>query len=191
VASQAVERAVAARAALLDDIDERRDLTAQYLSELQEARDRAPQLAAARSTGAVVENMAVPFAPFRGALKWPVAGRVAARFGQPGPTPGSVRNGVDLAAQVGAPVKAIHDGVVEYAEGYTGLGTLVILDHGSNTYSLYGYLSEAVVTRGQRVTAGAEVGRVGPPPVGDQAALYFELRVDGRLVDPVQWLEPR
>jgi septal ring factor EnvC (AmiA/AmiB activator) len=81
--------------------------------------------------------------------------------------------------------------VVDYAEGFTGLGTLVILNHGANTFSLYGYLDEALVKRGDTVQAGAEVGRVGRSLTGGPPAVYFELRVDGRLVDPVEWLKPR
>ena len=191
LARQTAERAVAARAALLDDIDSRRDLTAQYLGELQQAHDRLSRDVPGRSDGRVVETVSVPVAPFRGALEWPVPGRIVSRFGQPGAVAGSVRSGIDLAAPLGSGVRAVHDGVVDYAEGFTGLGTLVILNHGSNTFSLYGYLDEALVKRGDTVQAGAEVGRVGRPPVGTQSALYFELRVDGRLVDPVEWLKPR
>jgi septal ring factor EnvC (AmiA/AmiB activator) len=190
-ARQSAERAVASRAALLDDIDRRRDLTAQYLGELQQAHDRLSRQVAARADARVVEATSVPVAPFRGALDWPVPGRIVGRFGQPGAVPGSVRSGIDLAAPVGTGVRAVHDGVVDYAEGFTGLGTLVILNHGSNTFSLYGYLDETLVKRGDSVQAGAEVGRVGRAPVGNQSALYFELRVDGRLVDPVEWLKPR
>ena len=139
----------------------------------------------------MVEAAAVPVTPFRGALEWPVPGRVTGRFGQPGAVAGSVRSGIDLAATAGAAVRAVHDGVVDYAEGFTGLGTLVIVNHGANSFSLYGYLEEALVKRGDTVQAGTEVGRVGKPPLGNQSALYFELRVDGRLVDPVEWLKPR
>jgi septal ring factor EnvC (AmiA/AmiB activator) len=191
LARQTAERAVAARAALLDDIDSRRDLTAQYLGELQQAHDRLSREVPGRSDGRLVETVSVPVAPFRGALEWPVPGRIVGRFGQPGAVAGSVRSGIDLAAPLGSGVRAVHDGVVDYAEGFTGLGTLVILNHGSNTFSLYGYLDEAIVKRGDTVHAGDEVGRVGRPPVGAQPALYFELRVDGRLVDPVEWLKPR
>jgi len=190
-ARQTGERAVAARVTLLDDIDKRRDLTAQYLGELQQAHDHLSRDVAGRTDARVVEAVSVPVAPFRGALEWPVPGRLVARFGQPGGVPGSVRSGIDLAAPVGSSVRAVHGGVVDYAEGFTGLGTLVILNHGSNTFSLYGYLDEALVKRGETVQAGAEVGRVGSPPVGAQSVLYFELRVDGRLVDPVEWLKPR
>jgi len=184
------EKAVADRAALIEQIDSRRDLTAQYVGELQVARERLDQQITGLATGRGA--VAVPLAPFRGGLEWPVNGDVASRFGQPSGRQGAplVRSGMEIAAPEGTVVRAIHSGTVGYAEGYTGLGTLVILDHGSNNYSLYGYLLSLNVQRGEAVEAGAELGRVGPSPAGPPE-LYFELRIDGRSVDPVQWLRPR
>jgi murein hydrolase activator len=187
----AAERAVAERTALIERIDSQRDLTAQYVGELQVARDRLDQ----QLVGLTAErrgNVAVPLAPFRGGLDWPVTGELAGRFGQPAGRQGGalVRSGIEIAAAEGTPVRAVHGGTVGYAEGYTGLGTLVILDHGGNNFTLYGYLLSLNVQRGEIVEAGAEVGRVGPSPAGP-AQLYFELRIDGRSVDPVQWLKPR
>ena len=190
-ARRGAERAVAARATLLVEIDARRDLTAQYLGELQQAHARLNADMTARVSGRVVEPVSIPVGPFRGALEWPVPGRLASRFGQPGATAGTLRNGIEVESVINTPVRAVHDGTVDYAEGFTGLGTLVIVDHGANTYSLYGYLAEALVRKGDLVRAGAEVGRVGLAPVGGQPTLYFELRVDGRLADPLQWLKPR
>ena len=188
---QLADKAVADRAALIEQIDSRRDLTAQYVGELQVARERLDQ----QITGLAGERpavAAVPLAPFRGGLEWPVMGQLASRFGQPTGRQGGplVRSGLEIATVEGAPVRAVHSGTVGYAEGYTGLGTLVILDHGGNNYSLYGYLLSLSVQRGEVVEAGAEVGRVGPSPAGP-SQLYFELRIDGRSVDPVQWLKPR
>jgi len=185
------DKAVADRAALIQQIDARRDLTAQYVGELQLARERLDQqingLAGDRRT-----DVPVPLVPFRGALDWPVAGPVAGRFGQPvGRQGGSlVRGGIEVTAPEGTPVHAVHGGTVGYAEGYTGLGTLVILDHGANNFSLYGYLQSVSVQRGQMVEAGADIGQVGLSPTG-APALYFEMRIDGHSVDPVQWLKPR
>ena len=127
-----------------------------------------------------------------GGLDWPVSGEIASRFGQPTGRQGGplVRSAMEIAAPEGTSVRAIHGGTVGYAEGYTGLGTLVILDHGGNNFSLYGYLLSLNVQRGEVVEAGEEVGRVGPSPAGP-SQLYFELRIDGRSVDPVQWLKPR
>jgi murein hydrolase activator len=185
------ERAVAARTARMSEIDSRRDLTAQYVGELQVAYDKIQQQISGPAegrTGAV----AVPLLPFRGALEWPTTGRISSRFGQAeGRLGGSaVKNGVEIASTEDLPVRAVHGGTVAYADAFTGLGTLVILDHGGNNYSLYGYLGSASAQMGAVVETGGEVGRVGASPAGPPA-LYFELRIDGKPTDPVQWLKPR
>ena len=90
----------------------------------------------------------------------------------------------------GIPVHAVHGGTVAFAGPFTGFGTLVILDHGANNFTLYGYLSTVEVDRGDVVDAGAELGRTGTGP-GATSGLYFEVRIDGRQVDPLQWLRPR
>jgi septal ring factor EnvC (AmiA/AmiB activator) len=184
------DRAVEARAARMSEIDSRRDLTAQYIGELQVAYDRIQQqLSASEGRG---EAVAVPLLPFRGALDWPAAGKIGSRFGQAeGRLGGSaVKNGIEIVSPEDVPVRAVHGGTVAYADAFTGLGTLVILDHGGNNYSLYGYLGSAGVQMGAIVETGAEIGRVGASPAGPPA-LYFELRIDGKPTDPVQWLKAR
>lgn len=179
------QRAVSARTALINRIDARRDLTAQYMGELQTAYDN---LRAVTSTGSGPVN--VPIAPFRGALDWPVAGRVTGRFGQANRTAGTtVRNGIEIAAPEGTVVRAVHGGTVAFAGPFTGFGTLVIVDHGGNAFTLYGSLGSAAIERGAPVEAGTEVGRTGTGP-DSMPGLYFEVRIDGRSVDPLQWLKP-
>jgi septal ring factor EnvC (AmiA/AmiB activator) len=191
-ARAALDRAVAARTELVASIDARRDLNAQLAGELQVAYDRLQQQLASLGSGRAVEPVAIPIAPFRGALDWPVAGRISGRFGQRSGRFGdpSIRNGIEIAALEGSPVRALHSGTVSYADPFAGFGNLVIVDHGANTYSLYGYLASMTVARGTAVDSGTEVGRVGSAPAGP-AAVYLEIRVDGRSVDPVQWLKPR
>ena len=87
----------------------------------------------------------------------------------------------------GAGARAVHEGIVAFAAPFAGFGVLVIVDHGASAFTLYGHLSEATVAAGAVVKAGEVVGRVGLAPAGD-AALYFEVRIDGRPVDPVEWL---
>jgi murein hydrolase activator len=185
------ERAVAARSAKMSEIDSRRDLTAQYMGELQVAYDKI-QLQLSVPAEGRTDAVAVPLLPFRGALDWPTTGRIGSRFGQAeGRLGGSaVRNGVEIASTEDLPVRAVHGGTVAYADAFTGLGTLVILDHGGNNYSLYGYLGSVTVQTGGQVETGGEIGRVGASPAGPPA-LYFELRIDGKPIDPVQWLKPR
>ncbi|HEY6361257.1 MAG TPA: peptidoglycan DD-metalloendopeptidase family protein [Vicinamibacterales bacterium] len=191
-ARAAADRALAARTALIEQIDKRRDLNAQLAGELQVAHERLQQQVANLASGRPGEAVDVPVAAFRGALDWPAAGRVTGRFGQGSDRVGgaAVRNGIEIAAPADSPVTAVHGGTVAYADAFSGFGTLVIVDHGREVYSLYGYLASASVERGQTVEAGMELGRVGSAPAGPPA-LYFEIRVDGRSVDPVQWLRVR
>jgi septal ring factor EnvC (AmiA/AmiB activator) len=186
----AADRALAARTALVSNIDSRRDMTAQLAGELEVAYARLQQQMANIAAGQPSEAVSVPLAPFRGTLDWPVTGRINTRFGQLSGRIGdtAVRNGIEIAAVEDSPVQAVHWGAVSYAEPFAGFGNLVIVDHGGNNLSLYGYLSSISVTRGQVVDVGTEVGRVGSPPAG-LPALYFEMRIDGRSVDPVQWLK--
>jgi septal ring factor EnvC (AmiA/AmiB activator) len=190
-ARTAAARAMQARAALLDALDRRRDLNAQLAGELLVAQQQLELAVQRVASGEPPEHVMVPLAPFRGALEWPVIGKLVGRFGHSNRmSSAGVRNGIELAAPAGTSVRAVHPGTVGFADSFTGYGTLVILDHGANQYTLYGYLAEAFVTRGQRVNAGDELGRVGTAPVGD-SALYYEMRIDGRSVDPLQWLKRR
>lgn len=191
-AKAASDAAVASAAELIRQVDSRRDLTAQYVGELQVAYTRLQQQVTTLATDPSSEAVAVPLRPFQGALEWPVQGRIVGAFGQPSTRLGgtALRNGIEIAAEEDAPVRAIHGGTVGYAGPFTGFGTLVILDHGSNGYSLYGYLGSTALDQGSAVETGAEVGRVGLAPAGPPA-LYFEMRIDGRSVNPVQWLKPR
>ena len=191
-AQTAADRALAARTALVAQIDARRDLNAQLAGELQIAYEQLQQQVANLAAGRPAESVEVPLAPFRGALDWPVAGRMTVLFGQPsGRLDNSVvRNGVEIAALEGSAVHAIHSGTVSFAGSFTGFGNLVIIDHGADAYSLYGYLGAVSVARGDAVDSGTEIARVGAAPVGP-AALYLEIRIDGRSVDPVEWLSPR
>ena len=195
-AREAAADAVAARQALVTAIDQRRDLNAQLVGELQQAhltlQDTLASLAAGgspRTGGAVV----LPLRPFRGELDWPAQGTVAVPFGPQvnarfGTT--TLSSGIEIVAAAGSPVRAVHEGTVAFADTFTGFGQLVILDHGEQSYSLYGHLAAPAVQRGQRVEHGSLLGTVGRGPTG-RASLYFELRIDGQPVDPVQWLKPQ
>jgi septal ring factor EnvC (AmiA/AmiB activator) len=190
-AQASVQRAAQARADLIRDIDRRRDLNAQLAGELQASQQKLQLALRDLANGApAVEVAALPFKPFRGDLNWPVAGTVLRRFGRSAGPAGSASNGIEIAATEGTEALAVHDGVVAFADAFAGFGNLVILDHGSRTYSLYGDLLDVTVKKGGRVQHGQPVGAVGPTPSGP-TGLYFELRVDGEPVDPLQWLKKR
>ena len=191
-AQTAADRALAARTALVAQIDARRDLNAQLAGELQVAYEQLQQQVANLEAGRPAELVAIPLAPFRGGLDWPVAGRLVVGFGQPSGRleDSGVRNGVEIAALAGTAVYPIHSGTISFAGPFAGFGNLVIVDHGADAYSLYGYLEAISVTRGDLVDSRTEVAKVGAAPAGP-AAMYLEIRIDGRSVDPVEWLKPR
>ena len=83
-------------------------------------------------------------------LEWPAGGRLAGRFGQATDRLGgtAVRNGIEIAVPENTPVRAVHGGTVGLAGPFIGFGNLVIVEHGANNYSLYGYLGTIGVERG-------------------------------------------
>ncbi|HVL67814.1 MAG TPA: peptidoglycan DD-metalloendopeptidase family protein [Vicinamibacterales bacterium] len=184
-ARASADRAVASRAALLQTIAARRDLTAQLASELRTAQDRLDSaLASGRPVAATL-----PLRPFKGDVPWPADGIVTRRFGRDRTASGGIvaRNGIELSLAEGRPVAAVHEGVVTYAAPFAGYGNLVIVEHGGSGHSLYGHLAAVSVNKGDRVEPGTRVGLAGRNLAGNPA-LYFELRIDGRPVDPLQWL---
>ena len=93
---------------------------------------------------------------------------------------------MSIALAEGQTVRAVHEGTVAYADQFTGYGNLVIVDHGDRAYSLYGYCRRWRSQGRPRRGPGAD-RRLGRNPSGNPA-LYFELRIDGKPVDPLQWL---
>jgi septal ring factor EnvC (AmiA/AmiB activator) len=184
-ARAALDRAVQSRTTLVASIDQRRDLNAQWTGELQTAQQRL-QVSIAQ-----LDDTSLPFRPFQGALPWPARGPISSRFGrQPSSRFGTsiVRNGVEIAAPESQPVRAVHEGVVAFADQFTGYGNLVIVEHGDAAFSLYGHLESLEVKKGAKVELQTLLGHVGRNPNG-APALYFELRIDGKPVDPLQWLQ--
>lgn len=187
-ARAAVEAAVAARSRMIADLDQRRDLAAQYVVELQQAQTQLEATMASAQAGSSV--VALPIRPFKGDLPWPATGQVITRFGvQTASRYGTsiVRNGIEVSAPEGTVATAVHEGAVAFAAPFSGFGTLVIVDHGGTAFTLYGHLLDAAVKPGTNVSRGAPLGHVGLSPSGG-AALYFELRIDGRPVNPLEWL---
>jgi murein hydrolase activator len=178
-------KAAAARAALVHQIDERRDLNAQMAGELEAAARKLQQTIQALP-GTPADQVLLPIKPFQGVLDWPVQGRVTSRLSA-GPGSPAVRNGVEIESAEGRAVRAIHDGRVAFADVFPGLGQLVIVDHGGMAFSLYGYLGSIAVARGASVGAGQALGTAGRAAAGN-SAVYFELRIDGKPVNPLQWL---
>ena len=94
--------------------------------------------------------------------------------------------GVDYGAPSGTPVRAVGDGVVEFAGWKNGYGNVVQLTHGNGKSTLYAHLSRKDVTVGQRVAQGQRLGAVGMTGWATGPHLHFEFRVNGQHQDPLR-----
>ncbi|WP_323018267.1 murein hydrolase activator EnvC family protein [Castellaniella sp.] len=122
-------------------------------------------------------------------LPRPVAGEVQGRFGMQRPE-GGVWRGIVLRAAVGTPAHAVAPGRVVYAHWLSGFGNLIIIDHGQQYLSIYGYAQALLKQVGDVVAAGDVIARVGATGGQVEPGLYFELRHQGAPINPQLWLQP-
>ncbi len=130
---------------------------------------------------------AEPFASLRGRLPKPVSGRILTGFGAADDS-GRALSGVLIGSASGSPVHAVARGRVAYADWLKGYGMLLILDHGDGYMSLYGYNESLRKEVGDWVSAGETIATSGNSGGQKAAALYFELRLQGKPINPKSWL---
>lgn len=115
---------------------------------------------------------------------WPTRGVVIGRFS----SNGSLNKGIDIAGDLGQPVLAASDGSVVYAgSGLRGYGELVIIKHSDTYVSAYGHNRRLLVQEGQQVKVGQTIAEMGSTGA-DRVKLHFEIRRQGKPVDPMQYL---
>lgn len=114
-------------------------------------------------------------------LSWPVDGVVLARFGD---VDGAPHPGIDIGAPAGTPVRASQTGEVTFAGEQPGFGRVVILRHRPGAFTLYARNELICVAEGEEVRRGQVIARVGDANGTGVPYLYFEVREDGRPVDP-------
>lgn len=123
-----------------------------------------------------------------GRFAWPVRGEVVSGFGSKGG--GMVNDGLNIAAPRGTPVRAAAEGVVLYSGNEVrGFGNLVLIRHDNGWVTAYGHADRVLVRQGQRVRLGEEIARVGSTGAVGSPQLHFQVRRDGKPVDPAAHLE--
>jgi len=124
--------------------------------------------------------------------RWPVNAKINSKFGwrmHPIRKTRKFHTGLDLAAPGGTPIGAFRDGTVIFADGRGTYGNLTIIDHGNGKTTYYAHQSMIEVNKGDRVTRGQVIGRVGTTGLSTGNHLHFETRENGTPVDPqtVTW----
>ncbi|MGH1373214.1 MAG: peptidoglycan DD-metalloendopeptidase family protein [Cellvibrionaceae bacterium] len=141
-----------------------------------------------KSTTSSQKKVAVTSTP-TGSLKWrwPVQGRIIARFS----SLKSLNKGIDIKGSLGEPVVAAAPGAVVYAgSGIRGYGNLLIIKHNDRFLSAYAHNSRLLIKEGEVIKAGQKIAEIGNSGT-DQSKLHFEIRRDGKPIDPLRYLPKR
>jgi murein hydrolase activator len=137
-----------------------------------------------------LSNDEVPFDKLQGKLIWPTNGSIARRFGS-GSNNQFRSPGVFFKAKINEPVSAVHHGRVVFANWLRGFGLLLIIDHGDDYMSLYGFNQALLKDTGDWVTTGEIIASTGNSGGQTESGLYFEIRHKGKPSNPVRWLQKK
>lgn len=126
-----------------------------------------------------------------GEMAWPLRGRITSRFGyRRHPLWGGrhFHTGLDIANKYGTPVKAADSGEVIFSGWWDGYGKAIVVDHGRRTTTVYGHLSRIYKQVGAVVAKGQVLGLVGSTGYSTGPHLHFEVRKNGKPVNPIKFL---
>lgn len=123
----------------------------------------------------------------KGKLPWPVTGKKSVKYA---PSANPPSRGIGYSTEDGTGVRAVAAGKVVHNNVLRGFGTVLILQHGKEYYSLYAYLGKSTLQVGDEVAGGQRVGSCGYYPAVKGPGLYFELRFKQKAINPEQWLTP-
>ncbi len=154
-------------------------------SVINESRSAPKRSAPETGTVSKTATASTAIKPAGGKLRWqwPAKGAVSRHYDR-----GRVFKGINIQALPGRDVQAAADGVVAYAgSGLRGYGKLIIIKHSGIYLSAYAHNKTIVVKEGQRIRAGDKIGSIGGDP-DNRGRLYFELRKNGRPIDPTRLL---
>ena len=133
-----------------------------------------------------------PFQTLKGLLQPPVPGKITAFYGltKSGDLESAnVRNGIDIEAEPGEPIRAVCGGSVIYADWFRGYGNLIIIDHGNDYCTVYAHAEEIFKAKGDSVDSDEVIGTVGDTGSLAGTKLYFEIRHGSKPIDPLAWLK--
>ncbi len=179
---QQLTEQVAAKRAVLDAIVRERAAAEQAVEDLEED-SAALEALIQRLQGGTASTTRWSMA----AIAWPLRGAITSRFGvrrHPIFRLRQFHQGVDISGPMGSQVRAAFGGTVLFAGWFGGYGKLIVIDHGDGFSTLYGHLSGIGIAPGQQVTRGQVIGRVGSTGYSTGPHLHFEVRHNGKPINP-------
>jgi murein hydrolase activator len=180
-----------ARLLLLDRLRKDRRLQQEALDEMTRAMAALNDAIGSLSPDSPPPKVSISFSRLEGALPWPAKGAIQVPYG-------SVRNprfgtmtphpGIDFSVEPGTPVRSVGAGRVVFNRRYGGYGRTVVIDHGERYLSVYAHLAAASVSESDDVAPGQEIGFAGEADAHGKSSFYFEIRHQGKALDPAAWL---
>lgn len=183
--ADAQRRHVASEVAQIEDLSASQEAQLEALI-VERQREIEAQREAARRAAGIVGTTSAP-----GALSWPVSGTITSPFGyRRNPFGGGMEfhQGLDIAAPMGTTITAAAAGTVISAGWYGGYGNYILIDHGGGMATGYGHCSQIFVSVGQQVQKGQAIGAVGSTGASTGPHVHFEVRINGKPVDPAAYL---
>ncbi len=131
------------------------------------------------------------FGYWKGRLPFPLKGRISKEFGKkihPQLNTYVFYKGIGIEAPIGSKVRSVYQGRVIFSGWLKGYGNVLIIDHEDHYYTLFAHLSRSLKVTGERIKSREIIGLVGDSDSFDGAHLYFEIRHNGKPVNPLNWL---
>ena len=118
-----------------------------------------------------------------------IRGKITSRFGSRSSIRSSSHTGLDIATSLGTPITPIATGTVKFAGWKGSYGNLVIINHGNGIESYYAHCNEIYVAVGQAVDVRTAISTVGSTGNSTGTHCHFEVRIDGKTTDPLQFVK--
>src|SRR6056297_716840 len=157
----------------------------------REKTKQAQQQAQSKQPGAEAARTEPTLQPKKGIFQLPIKGSIISNYGQqkqPELNTYVFNSGIDISAPLGEAIRGASFGTVIYIGNVKGYGEIIILDHGGNVVTLYAHLSKVLIKMNEQVAKGQIIGQVGTSGGVSTPRLHFEVRVEGKPVNPFDWL---
>ncbi len=194
-----IEFSIKARKSIIDKIDSQKEVYLESLKELEQSSQEIKNIIERiyqqqeedSKMASQKEAPTVTLKPKKGILALPVQGKLISEYGRQKNTDfntDTFNSGIDISAPLGQVVHAAGAGEVIYTGSIKGYGQIIIIDHGGRVTTLYAHLSKILIDIGDKVKKGQPIGQVGDSGGVSSTRLHFEVRVEGKPTDPMNWL---
>jgi len=194
-----IEFSIKAKKSIIDKIGSQKETYLKSLKELEQSSQEIKsiieriykQQEGDSKKASQKEVPTITLQPKKGILTLPVQGKLISEYGRQKNNEFNTytfNSGIDISAPLGQVVHAAGSGEVIYTGNIKGYGQIIIIDHGGRTTTLYAHLSKILIDIGDKVKKGQSIGQVGDSGGVSSTRLHFEVRVEGKPTDPMNWL---